>query len=374
MTISHTRVQEIWAALHAMPEVGFAEIKTSAYLATQLEAAGYQVKTGVGKTGVIGTLTGTEPGPTLALRADMDALAHMIDNQECALHSCGHDAHSAIVLTVAEEVARKGISKGTLKIIFQPAEEKLFGAIRMIEDGAIDDVDILLGLHLRPIQEAALGQATPALYHGASYVMDATLRGVAAHGARPHLGVNAIDGAAAAVQAINAIRVNPVIPSSVKVTKLHAGGPASNAIPEQALLTVDLRAQDNATMEELLKKTAQAIEAGAATVGCQAAVSVRGGCPAAEYNPAIISLAKQAISHVLGSDGLLDPITTPGGEDFHFYVKHKPTLQVGYIGLGADLTPGLHHPAMTFNKDCLPGGVNILLYMVDELLGINKSR
>lgn len=374
MTISHTRVQEIWAALHNMPEVGFAEIKTSAYLATQLEAAGYQVKTGIGKTGVIGTLTGTEPGPTLALRADMDALAHMIDNQECAIHSCGHDAHSAIVLTVAEEVARKGISKGTLKIIFQPAEEKLFGAIGMIADGAIDDVDILLGLHLRPIQEAALDQATPALYHGASYVMDATLRGVAAHGARPHLGVNAIDGAAAAVQAINAIRVNPVIPSSVKVTKLHAGGPASNAIPEQALLTVDLRAQDNATMEELLKKTTQAIEAGAATVGCLAAVNVLGGCPAAEYSPAIITLAKQAISHVLGSDGLLEPITTPGGEDFHFYVKHKPTLQVGYIGLGADLTPGLHHPAMTFNKDCLPGGVNILLYMVDKLLGISKSR
>jgi len=374
MTILQTRVQEIWTTLHAMPEVGFAEIKTSAYLAAQLETAGYQVKTGVGKTGVIGTLTGAEPGPTLALRADMDALAHMVDKQECAIHSCGHDAHSAIVLTVAEEIAHKGISKGTLKIIFQPAEEKLFGAIRMIEDGAIDDVDILLGLHLRPIQEATLGQATPALYHGASYVMEATLRGAAAHGARPHLGINAIDGAAAAVQAINAIRVNPVIPSSVKVTKLHAGGPASNAIPEQALLTVDLRAQDNATMDELLKKTAQAIKAGAATVGCQATVNVLGGCPAAEYSPSIITLAKEAIGHVLGSDGLLDPITTPGGEDFHFYVKHKPTLQVGYIGLGADLTPGLHHPAMTFNKDCLPGGVNILLYMVDELLGINKSR
>ncbi|MDF2930380.1 MAG: amidohydrolase [Anaerospora sp.] len=374
MTILQTRVQEIWTILHAMPEVGFAEIKTSAYLAAQLEAAGYQVKTGVGKTGVIGTLTGAEPGPTLALRADMDALAHMVDNQECAIHSCGHDAHSAIVLTVAELIAHKGISKGTLKIIFQPAEEKLFGAIRMIEDGAIDDVDILLGLHLRPIQEATLGQATPALYHGASYVMEATLRGAAAHGARPHLGINAIDGAAAAVQAINAIRVNPVIPSSVKVTKLHAGGPASNAIPEQALLTVDLRAQDNATMDELLKKTAQAIEAGAATVGCQATVNVLGGCPAAEYSPPIITLAKEAIGHVLGCDGLLAPITTPGGEDFHFYVKHKPTLQVGYIGLGADLTPGLHHPAMTFNKDCLPGGVNILLYMVDKLLGINKSR
>lgn len=372
MTTLQTRVQEVWRTLHDIPEVGFAEIKTSAYLAAQLEAAGYQVQTGVGKTGVIGTLAGAQPGPTLALRADMDALAHMIDNQECAIHSCGHDAHSAIVLTAAEELARKGIAKGTLKILFQPAEEKLFGAIRMIEDGAIDDVDILLGLHLRPIQEAALGQATPALYHGASYVMNASLQGAAAHGARPHLGINAIDGAAAAVQAINAIRVNPVIPSSVKVTKLHAGGPASNAIPDQALLTVDLRAQDNATMDELLKKTKQAIEAGAATVGCQAAVTVLGGCPAAEYSPAIVELAKDAIQHVLGRTGLLDPITTPGGEDFHFYVKHKPTLEVGYLGLGAALTPGLHHPDMTFDKACLPDGVNILLYMADQVLGIHK--
>lgn len=373
MTTSQTRVQQVWQTLHGIPEVGFAEIKTSAYLAAQLEAAGYQVRTGVGKTGVIGTLTGALPGPTLALRADMDALAHMVDNQECAIHSCGHDAHSAIVLTVAEELARRGIAKGTLKILFQPAEEKLFGAIRMIEDGAIEDVDVLLGLHLRPIQEARLGQATPALYHGASYVMNASLQGAAAHGARPHLGINAIDGAAAAVQAINAIRVNPVIASSVKVTKLHAGGPASNAIPDQALMTVDLRAQDNATMDELLKKTAQAIEAGAATVGCQAEATVLGGCPAAEYSPAIVNLAKEAIQHVLGSTGLLDPITTPGGEDFHFYVKHKPTLQVGYLGLGANLTPGLHHPDMTFDKACLPHGVDILLYMVNKVLGIKKS-
>jgi len=372
MTISPARVQEIWTTLHAMPEVGFEEIKTSAYLASQLTAAGYQVRTGIGGTGIIGTLPGTEPGPTLALRADMDALAHIVDNQVCAIHSCGHDGHSAMVLAAAEELARKGIVKGTLKILFQPAEEKLFGAIRMIEDGAIDDVDILLGMHLRPLQEASLGQATPALYHGASYVMEATLQGTAAHGARPHLGINAIDGAAAAVQAINAIHVNPVIPSSVKVTKLQAGGAASNAIPEQALLTVDLRAQDNETMEELLKKAAKAIEAGAATVGCQSHVTVLGGCPAAVYSPAIIDLAKEAIVNVLGNTGLLAPITTPGGEDFHFFIKHKPALQVGYIGLGADLTPGLHHPAMTFNKDCLIDGANIFLYMVDKLLGVKK--
>lgn len=120
--LSH--IKDTWAALHETPEVGFQEVKTAAFLAARLQAAGYQVQTGVGgTTGVIGTLASGGPGPVVALRADMDALAHTVDGKECAIHSCGHDAHSAMVLTVAEEAARLGLASGTLKIIFQPAEE-----------------------------------------------------------------------------------------------------------------------------------------------------------------------------------------------------------------------------------------------------------
>ena len=365
-----TRVNEVWSFLHTIPEIGFEEFKTAAYLAEELGKAGYAVKTGIGGTGVIGMLDSGYPGPTVALRADMDALAHIIDKQECAIHSCGHDAHAAIVLTVAEKIAKTGIKKGKLKIFFQPAEEKLFGALRTIEDGVIDDVDILLGIHLRPIQEAKLHQATPALCHGASYIMEAEIQGEACHGARPHLGVNAIDGAAAVVNAINAIHVNPVIPSTVKVTKLQAGGAALNAIPDKAHMAFDLRAQNNVIMKELQDKVSRAIEGGAATVGASADIKLVGGCPAAEYNDEIIALAKEAIAAVLGEQGLLEPITTPGGEDFHFFVKHKPSLKTGYIGLGADLTPGLHSPAMAFDQRALLNGVNILIYMVNQLVGI----
>jgi amidohydrolase len=301
-------------------------------------------------------------------------LAHRIDDQECAIHSCGHDAHAAMVLTAAEDIAAKGIQNGKVKIFFQPAEEKLFGALRTIEDGVIDDVDILLGIHLRPIQEASLNQATPALCHGASYIMEAEIQGVASHGARPHLGVNAIDAAAAVVNAINAIHVNPVIPATVKVTKLQAGGAALNAIPDKAYMAFDLRAQNNLIMEELRTKATQAIEGGASTVGAHATIQLKGGCPAAEYNDEIITLAREAIVAVLGEQGLLDPITTPGGEDFHFFVKHKPTLKTGYIGLGADLTPGLHNPDMVFNQAALINGVNILLYMVNQLVGLGNEE
>jgi amidohydrolase len=366
------RVQGVWSYLHTIPEVGFEEFKTAAYLAEELTKAGYAVTTGIGGTGVIGVIDSGCPGPTLALRADMDALAHQTDDGICAIHSCGHDAHSAMVLTVAEEIAAQGIQKGKVKIIFQPAEEKLFGALRTIEDGAIDDVDILLGIHLRPIQEAELNQATPALCHGASYIMEAEIEGEACHGARPHLGINAIDAAAAVVQAINAIHVNPVIPATVKVTKFQAGGAALNAIPGKAQLAFDLRAQNNIVMNELREKTTQAIHGGAATVGAQAEIQLLGGCPAAEYDADTVALAREAIVAVLGEQGVIAPITTPGGEDFHFYVKHKPTLKTGYIGLGADLTPGLHSPKMTFNQGALINGVHILLYMVNKLVVIGK--
>lgn len=367
MTISE-RVGKLWSDLHAMPEVGFKEVKTAAYLADKLRAAGYQVRTGLGGTGVIGTLPGGAPGKVVGLRADMDALAHTVDGRDCALHSCGHDAHCAMVLTAAEEIARRGLKSGTVKILFQPAEEVLDGALRMIDDGAIDNVEVLLGIHLRPIQEAKLGQATPALYHGASYIVEADIKGSAAHGARPHLGVNAIDAAAAVVGAVNAIHMNPTIPATVKVTKLQAGGGALNAIPENAYMALDLRSQDNRLMEELIKKTTRAIEAGAATVGAEATARVKGGVPAAEYDKDIIELARRAITAVLGPAGLLEPIVTPGGEDFHYFVKKKPSLKAGYIGLGCDLTPGLHHPQMKFDPAALENGANILLQMVGELV------
>ena len=367
------QITKLYQTLHQMPEPGFEEVKTSAFLAQRLQDAGYEVQTKVGGTGVVGILRSKKTGQVVALRADMDALRHVVNGKVCAIHSCGHDAHSTMVLTVAEEVAKRGLASGTLKIIFQPAEELLFGALRVIEDGAIDDVDILLGMHLRPAQEAIRGQATPALCHGASKMIEATLTGRPAHGARPHLGINAIDAAAAVVNAINAIQSNPVIPTSIKTTKLQAGGPALNAIPDKALMAFDLRTQENAAMEELVQKARRAIEGAAASVGATASINILGGVPAAEYTPEIVTLAQAAIVHVLGTEGLLPATITPGGEDFHFYIKHKPTLKVGYLGLGCNLLPGLHHPDMKFDVAALPDGINILLYMVDKLIGIKAE-
>jgi amidohydrolase len=365
------RVKELRGVLHEMPEVAFKEFKTSAYVAQQLRAAGYAVQTGIGVTGVVGVLDSGKPGPVLALRADMDALRHVVNGKEYVVHSCGHDAHMATMLTVAEEIARCGIKQGRMKVMFQPAEETLSGALFLVKAGVLDDVDVVLGMHLRPIQEARNGQAGSALYHGGGYVLDATIDGLAAHGARPHLGINCAEASSSIVQAINAIHLDPLVPYSVKVTRIQVGGGPPNIIPDKGEMTFDLRAQQDASMDLLIEKTKQAIESGAAAVGARAAVSVRYGAPAAQYSKEIMELAEEAIVATLGREAFVGSISTTGTEDFHYFVKHKPSLKAGYIALGCDLTPGTHHPAMTFNTDALVHGVNILLYMTRKIVSVN---
>ena len=135
-------VVEIWRDLHKPPELGFEENKTSAYLAEALEKLGFAVTRGVGKTGVIGVIRGAEPGPVLMLRADMDALPFRNDDGSIeAVHACGHDSHCAMVLAAASELAGR-VRRGTLKILFQPGEETLHGALEVLKSGAVDDVDL----------------------------------------------------------------------------------------------------------------------------------------------------------------------------------------------------------------------------------------
>lgn len=368
MTIKD-RVLETFDVLHAIPELGFHEHKTSAYLAEKLASFGYDVETGFGGTGIVGTLKGKAPGPAVGLRADMDALGYEINGEFVAIHACGHDAHSSMVLAAAEELAKKGIQRGTLQILFQPAEE-IFGAVKMIEDGAGKDLDMLFGIHLRPIQEAKLGQMTPALHHGASWIVKAHIEGKVAHGARPHLGVNAINAAVAIIQAVNAIAIDPVVPSSVKATQIKGGGPATNSIPEVAEIAFDIRSRQNSTADEIVEKVRVAIENGAASVGAKARMEVVGGVPAAEYHPEMIELAKDAIVDVLGEEGLMGEIVTPGGEDFHYFTRSYPNLKTTYMGLGCDLTPGLHAADMRFNTAALENGAKALVRLAEKALAL----
>lgn len=359
--------------LHSMPELSTQEFKTSEYIAQSLETNGFVVKRGVGGTGLVSYVRGDKPGPVLGLRADMDALGHLINGKIEAIHSCGHDAHSTMVLfagIIAKELGL--VRKGALKLIFQPSEEQeeTSGARAMIADGVLEDLDMCVGIHLRPEQEAKYGEAISALRHGALGTVTAEITGLAAHAGRPHLGRNTVDAIAAIVNAVNAIWIDPSIPSSAKVTAVRAGGANASAIPDKGEIMIDLRANTNEVMEKLLDKVEHAIIAGASTIGCEAMVKVvPGGLSAAVFDEGMIKIAEESIREILGEKGLLGQRNTTGAEDFHQFVKAKPELKTTYIGLGCDLTPGLHNPDMIFKKEALLYGVAILASMVEKILG-----
>jgi len=358
--------------LHSIPELSMEEFKTSAYIADYLEDKGVEVRRNIGKTGLVAYIRGEQDGPVLGIRADMDALAHLIDGKIKAIHSCGHDAHSTMVLfsgLVSKDLDL--VKRGSLKLIFQPSEEQeeTSGARAMIADGVLNDMNMCVGIHLRPIQEATYGQAISALRHGALSTVTAQIKGLAAHGGRPHQGRNTVDAIAAVVNAINAIWSNPMVPSSIKVTAVKAGGANYSSIPETGELGIDIRASTNELMEELLQKVHHAIVSGASTICCEADIREIPGLPAAVFDDELIKIAESSIREVLGTKGLLGEKATTGAEDFHEFVKAKPELKTTYIGLGCDLKPGLHHPEMSFKKEALLHGVSILTNIVHKILG-----
>lgn len=365
------KVFEHYAYLHEIPELGFQEFKTSAYLSQQLKTAGFQVTDNFnGTTGIVATLESGVAGPTLALRADMDALGHVINGEPCARHTCGHDAHSSVVLTAAQElIAEKAIKKGRLKLIFQPAEELGTGALAMIAGGAIDDVDMIVGFHLRPAEECAVGTAIPAMYYSACVTLEATIRGQTAHAARPHLGVNALDAAASAVQAVNAVHLPPGKTWSAKATRFLCDAGVTNSIPDEARVVFDLRAAENEDMTLLQSRVERAIIQSAAAFGATAQIEVMKAMPAAEIDEEMSALVAASIKEVLGEAALMPVRSTPGSEDFFHYPVQRPQIKAGFWGLGTGLTPGLHHPDMRFELNALPGAVKIFKACVIKVLG-----
>ena len=360
----------VYKKLHAMPELGFKEFKTSAYLAEELRKAGYDVQDKIGGTGVVGTMTGKEPGLTLALRADMDALpmeektgAPFASQHPGIMHACGHDAHSAMILFAAKAIAANGsIKRGVLKILFQPAEEILEGARAIINSGMLNGVDEIVGVHVRGNKEAKLGEASPAIYHAACERMNVIIHGVAAHAAWVHRGVNAIEAVAAIVNATNAIRMDPAVSYSIKMTRCFAGGQASNIIPDRAEVTFDMRSATNEVMDELKIKAKHAIETGAASVGATAEIIDSYGVPAPSYDSALIEAARVSIEAALGKGKAVPPQYPPGSEDFHCF-SVEAGIKSAYIGVGGDTGTGIHTATMSLDPGALLHGAKIFAHL-----------
>lgn len=362
--------EDMYDTLHAIPEKGFQEFQTSALMAEKLREFGYQVTDHIGgRTGVTGVMDSGAPGPVLGLRADMDALEYVIDGETVTRHTCGHDAHCAMLITAAKVIAEKGIKRGRLVVIFQPAEEKLYGALSMLDAGALDGIEELVGMHVRPVDDTCLGKATPDMWHSASSIMTVKIKGVSAHGARPHLGVNAVDVVHSIIGAVNSIRENPSVPHSAKVTNVSVGGDTYNAIPDEAFLAMDIRSQTNEVMSDMINKIKKILEGVTKAYSADYEILSLGGVPAAEYDSEMIEAAERAIQAILGKEGSIGTLYNPGGEDFHFMTQRLKCKST-YIGLGADAAPGLHHRDMHLNKEALILGVRLWIHLVDQRLGV----
>ena len=359
--------------LHSIPEPGFQEVKTAAYLAGKLEAAGLKVTCNLaGTTGLVADYDSGVPGHVFGLRADMDALTHIINGKKEFRHTCGHDAHSSMLLAAAEEAVATGIiKKGRFKAVFQPAEELGAGALKILESGILEDVDYLLGMHIRPTQECQAGGAICEMRYSAGSQFRARIRGRQSHGARPHLGINPIDAATCAIAAVNAIHMDPRIPFSVKCTRIHADSGVFNSVPDFADITFDMRAQDNPTMKEMRDKTVKAIENGAAAVGAKAEeFEFYTDFPAAEgFEPEFAKIIRACVEEVVGAENSIPSFNTSGGEDFFCFPVNLPRLKVGFVGLGVGAEPGLHHEDMHFDPKYLENGVNIHCKVIAKMLG-----
>lgn len=346
--------------LHHLAEPSWEERKTSKYLVESLKRAGLMVKTFQGHYGIIAEIPG-QSDQVVALRADMDALVQEVDGIVKANHSCGHDAHSTMVLYSALAIADSKIQpKHTIRFIFQPAEEKGEGALKMMEEGALDNVSYLFGVHLRPYFEIPFMMAAPVIIHGSAGTIRGTIKGIQAHASRPQDGVNAIEAAALIVRKLNQIHIETVTPYSIKMTQLQTDNAASNVIPETATFTIDARAQSNEIMDELKKWTEEIIEQTMEQTGASISWSLEELVPAATFHKKAMRLIENAITHILGEDNVIPTCVSQGGEDFHFYTAKNPELEATMLGLGCDLSPGLHHPQMNFKLEALRYGTKIL--------------
>ncbi len=354
--------------LHAHPELGLEERRTSVFIARHLEALGYRVTTGLAKTGVVGTLTNGTGSRSIGIRADIDALPiHEETGLDYAsktpglMHACGHDGHTAMLLGAARALAERKNFDGTIHLIFQPAEENFGGAKIMVEEGLFEKFpcDAVFALHNEP--NLRFGQF--ALREGP--VMAAvdeariTVHGRGGHGAEPQETADPIVCGASIVMALQSIvsrNIHPMDPAVVTVGAFHAGS-ASNIIPERAEIVVGIRSFDAAVRDELERRIRTIAEAQAESYGMRATVDYERSYDATVNHKAETDFVRDVAIRFAGADKVIN-LARPymGSEDFAYMLKERPGT---YFYLGGKATgeeKPLHHPGYDFNDDLLPIG------------------
>ncbi|OEY67478.1 M20 aminoacylase family protein [Marinobacter sp. X15-166B] len=382
MLISQELLADVteWRKLiHSQPELGFNEFKTSAFIVQKLESFGIDVHKGLGGTGVVGTLRNGE-GPTIGLRADMDALpieeqnnfAHKSTHANC-MHACGHDGHTSIMLGVAKHLSENRNFNGTVHFIFQPAEEMLGGAKEMIDDGLFEKfpMDEVYGLHNwpgLPLGEIAVNNG-PMM---ASFdTFEITLTGKGTHAAMPHLGADPIAAGAALITNIQSIvsrRISPLRPGVISVTQMNSGD-ATNVIPERAILKGTVRSFDMDVRQSMQDMLTEMVTSLPPLYGVSGEIDYQLGYPVTTNDQQAYQAIKGAAVKALGADKVnTDVEPSMASEDFSFMSQKT---KGAYFWLGVDeQTPSkpLHNARYDFNDSAIEVGIKVWVSLVESQL------
>jgi amidohydrolase len=376
----HNEMTEWRRDIHAHPELGFEERRTSDFVAQKLAEFGYEVFRGVGKTGVVGRLRNGDSPRSIGLRADMDALPieeatnlpHRSRNPG-RMHACGHDGHTTMLLGAARYLAATQDFDGTVNLIFQPAEEGLGGGAAMVADGLFDrfPCDSIFGMHNRP--GLAIGKfqiRTGPMMAGGSY-FDIAVTGRGAHGARPESGIDPVVTAAhiaIALQTIVSRNVRPLDTAVVSVTQIHAGE-AYNVIPERAVIRGTTRCFSKETMmliEQNMRRIASGVASG---LGAAAELDFRNIFPPLVNDAEEARFIGDVAAELVGAANMnREGTPVMASEDFSFMLEKRPGA---YIQIGNGDGAGgceVHNPGYDFNDDALPFGASLFARLVERKL------
>jgi amidohydrolase len=380
----HASLVEIRRDLHRHPELSFQEHRTAARAAEEAAAAGFTVRTGIARTGVVAELNGGA-GPVVALRADMDALPIDEANEhdfasetEGVMHACGHDAHVAGLIGAARLLAglrdEGRLPPGRVRLLFQPSEEAMdsegkSGARRMAEEGAMDGADAVVGLHVGAHLEAGRVFLAPGPFFAGTDTVRITVRGRAAHAARPHEGVDALVLAAQGILAAQQVVARRVAPESPAVVSLGTvqGGNASNIVCDRVELTGTIRFFDARTRNALRRGLAEVFGALEAQ-GAQVQVQFIDGYPPVVNDPGVTARVRAAADAVAGPGVLAEAADAAmTAEDFSFLAERAPGA---FFWLGAALPDPRehHHPRFDIDESVIPLGAALLAGAAVELL------
>jgi IAA-amino acid hydrolase len=359
--------------LHAHPELAFQEHRTAETAARAVEALGFRVRRQVGRTGVVAELG--SGGPVIALRADMDALPIQESGDvpyrstvPGVMHACGHDAHVAMLVGAARLLAdahRSGSLGGTVRLLFQPSEEAsdeagLSGAMRMVEDGAMQGVDYVFGLHIGAHLPSGQVHLSEGPIMAGSDLFTGTVFGNSSHAGRPHEGTDAIVIAAHTILACQmgtARRISPHDEGTLSIGTIH-GGFAENVLAESVAVRGTIRYFE----EPVRQRLRDALHRGftvAETLGGRFELSLKEGYPPVVNDPAATAIARRAAADSLGAEGIAPFHRMMGAEDFAILAREAPGC---FLWLGAALQPPRehHHPAFDIDEGALPRGAALL--------------